>query len=254
MSSAYHPQTDGQSEVLNKTLEMYLRCFVFDHPSQWVRFLPWAELWYNTSYHESIGTTPFEAVYGRPPPVIVTDATVQDTPPDVLSLLQQRDEVLQQVKLHLQQAKARMKRHADKKRTELQFAEGDWVYVKLKPYRQMSVSLRKNQKLSLRYFGPFPILAKIGKVAYKLKLPENARIHPVFHVSFLKRCEGSPSEFYLPTFDLEDKVNVDGVGNVTGPGGDVVGSPMETGPGYEAQVETLRRGTRVRNKPKKLCE
>lgn len=101
MSLAYHPQTDGQSEVLNRCLEMYLRCFVFDCPSTWVSFLPWAEYWYNTSYQESIGMTPFNTVYGREPPVLVTDFTIQDTPPDVHSLLQERDTVLLKLKNNL---------------------------------------------------------------------------------------------------------------------------------------------------------
>nr|KYP54514.1 Retrotransposable element Tf2 [Cajanus cajan] len=68
MSSSYHLQTDGQSEALNKTLEMYLRCFVFDHPKTWVPMLPWAQFWYNSSWHHSVGMPPFQALYGREPP------------------------------------------------------------------------------------------------------------------------------------------------------------------------------------------
>ena len=64
MSSAYHPQSDGQSEILNKCLELYLRCFTFDAPKEWSGMLTWAEYWYNTSYHSSTGMTPFRAVYG----------------------------------------------------------------------------------------------------------------------------------------------------------------------------------------------
>ena len=71
MSSAYHPQSDGQTEVLKKTLEMYLRCFMFDHPKAWFEMLPWAQFWYNTSFHHNIGMSPFKAVYGRDPPSVI---------------------------------------------------------------------------------------------------------------------------------------------------------------------------------------
>lgn len=65
MSTAYHPHSDSQSEYLNKCLEMYLRCFTYDSPKDWARLLPWAEYWYNTSYHHSCGMTPFKIVYVR---------------------------------------------------------------------------------------------------------------------------------------------------------------------------------------------
>lgn len=71
MSSVYHPQSDGQTEVLNKTLEMYLRCFVFYYPKAWVDMLPWAQFWYNTSFHHSIGMPPFKAIFGRDPPLVI---------------------------------------------------------------------------------------------------------------------------------------------------------------------------------------
>ena len=91
-----------------------------------------------------------------------------------------------------------MKFQADKKRREVQLEVGELVLVKLQPYRQHSVVLRKNKKLSLRYFGPFEIIEKIGEVAFKLLLPDSAKIHPVFHISLLKKFLGDSKQQYFP--------------------------------------------------------
>nr|KYP41303.1 Transposon Ty3-G Gag-Pol polyprotein [Cajanus cajan] len=91
-----------------------------------------------------------------------------------------------------------MKCQVDKRRRDLHFAMGDLVLVKLQPYRQHLVALRKNQKLNMRYFGPFEVVEKIGEVAYKLQLPDTTRIHLVFHISLLKKFVGSPSQQYIP--------------------------------------------------------
>jgi len=91
------------------------------------------------------------------------------------------------LKYQLHRAQQRMKHHADKKRCEKEFQVDDLLYLKLQPYIQTSVAQRGDQKLSFRFFGPFKILARIGAVAYKLDLHEDAKIHPVVHVSQLKR-------------------------------------------------------------------
>ena len=84
-----------------------------------------------------------------------------------------------------------MKQIADGRRSDREFTVGDMVYVKLHPYKQHSLKSSSCQKLAPRYFGPFPVIERIGKVAYKLQLPDHARIHPTFHVSLLKKKIGS---------------------------------------------------------------
>ena len=90
------------------------------------------------------------------------------------------------LKVHLAVAQARLKTQANRHRQERSFVVGDWVFLRLQPYRQQSLASKGRWKLSPRYFGPFQVLQKIGSVSYKLDLPSKSRIHPVFHVSCLK--------------------------------------------------------------------
>ncbi|KAF5775135.1 putative nucleotidyltransferase, Ribonuclease H [Helianthus annuus] len=197
-STAYHPQSDGQTEALNKCLEMYLRAYVTDYPTHWMTYLPWAEFWYNTAYQTSAQMTPFEVVYGRKPPTInryIRDSTTNAT---LEAQLLDRDTVLSLLRANLAKAQTRMKLQADKHRRELSFDIGDWVYVKLQPYRQGSLRLQRHRKLGRRYFGPYQVIQKIGSVAYRLDLPPTAQIHSVFHVSVLRKCVGQPTQQVTP--------------------------------------------------------
>lgn len=101
--------------------------------------------------------------------------------------------MLLMLKFHLLRAQHRMKQHADLHRSERSFEIGDWVYVKLQPYRQKTVVRRSKEKISPKYFGPYCISEKIEEVAYKLRFPDETRIHSVFHVSQLKKAVGDVS-------------------------------------------------------------
>jgi len=154
MSTAYHPQSDGQTEVVNRCLETYLRCFIADQPKVWVRWLSWAEYWFNTNFHEASQATPFEIVYGRKPPTLIRRGIAEVRVEAVQREITERDEALKQLQTHLARAQERMKLLADNKRTERNFDVGDCVFLKLRPHRQHLVVSRINPKLAARYYGP----------------------------------------------------------------------------------------------------
>ncbi|XP_075095534.1 uncharacterized protein LOC142173782 [Nicotiana tabacum] len=163
-SSAYHPQSDGHTEVLNRSLETYVRCYNNEDAANWYSCLPMAEYWYNTSFHSAIHITPYEALYGRPPPLHLPYLPGESASAEVDNTLLNRELKLQLLKHHTRRAQHRMKQQADSHRSDRQFDVGDWVYMKIQLYKQ---------------------------------------IHPILHVSLIKRCYEVPSQiFYPPVIDL----------------------------------------------------
>jgi hypothetical protein len=193
-TTAYHPQTDGQSERVNQCLEMFLRCMVQENCKDWKRWLPLAEFWYNSTFHTSLGCSPFKALYGHDPNLGALPAVDDQSP--VAGVLTDRAAQLEMLKQNLAAAQNRMKSYADGKRTERVFQVGDKVLLKLQPYAQATVVNRPYPKLAYKYFGPYKVLERIGQVAYKLELPPASKVHDVFHVSQIKEFRAD----YTPVF------------------------------------------------------
>ena len=141
---------------------------------------------YNNSYHSSIGMAPYEAVYGRQcsTPLCWSEFGVRRLiGPEKIDLIRER----------LNTAQRRQKSYADRHRKDLEIQVGDWVFLRLSPWKGV-VRFGKRGKLSPRFIGPYQIVERVGPIAYRLDLPSDlAKVHDVFHVSMLRKYIADPS-------------------------------------------------------------
>ncbi len=186
LSSAYHPETDGQTERVNQVIEDMLRSYCSQQPRLWLKFLPLVEFAYNSSFHQSLGTSPFKALYGQDCLVPIRFADPNLPVPAAKNTLEEMDRQLQVIRGALKRASDRQKSYTDLHRSSREFKVGDKVFLRVKPKRS-SLKLGKYKKLAFRYCGPYEIVKGIGEQSYKLALPPHLHIHDVFHVSLLKQ-------------------------------------------------------------------
>jgi hypothetical protein len=171
-STAYHPQTDGQSERTIQTLEDMLRACVLDFGGSWEDHLALAEFAYNNSYHSSIQMAPHEALYGRRCRTPLCWDNVVDSGSVSTDIIEEANQKVRVIRQHLRTAQSRQKSYADRRRRDLEFQVGDLVYLKVSPLKGIQrFGLRG--KLSRRYIGPFEVIERIGTAAYRLGLPES---------------------------------------------------------------------------------
>ena len=185
LSTAFHPPTDGQTERINRVIEAFLRSYINYMQDDWEEWLDLAEFAINNSVHEAHGMTPFFIENGYDPELEV----VPERPGEPVTETRAREyadfmtELQAVLRENLIQSQERNKKYFDRRRKEMTFELGDQVYLRTKNIR----TRRPCKKLDQRKLGPYPVIEVINRNAYKLQLPPEIRIHPVFHVELLEK-------------------------------------------------------------------
>ncbi|KAI0503771.1 hypothetical protein KFK09_014714 [Dendrobium nobile] len=193
-STAFHPQTDGQSERTIQTLEDLMRLCVLDFGGNWETHIPLIEFAYNNSYQASIGMAPYEALYGRK---CRTPLCWVETGERKIIGTEMVDEATSKIRLIRDRLKAvqdRQRKYYDAKHRPVEFEVGEFVFLKVSPMKGVQ-RFGKTGKLSPRFIGPYEIIEKIGNMAYRLDLPAHMQgIHNVFHISVLQKYVSDDSK------------------------------------------------------------
>ncbi|KAK8952355.1 hypothetical protein KSP39_PZI003361 [Platanthera zijinensis] len=193
-STAFHPQTDGQTERTNRTMEDMLRMCALDFGKNWEEHLVMVEFAYNNSHQASIGMAPFEALYGRKCRTPLAWAETGETKLLGKKEVEDATSTIRSIRERLLIAQDRQAKYYNAKHRNVEFAVGDWVYLKIKPFKGVS-RIRRLKKLSPRYLGPFEVVERVGEAAYRLALSsELSGLHDVFHISVLRKAVKDPAQ------------------------------------------------------------
>ncbi|KAJ1572240.1 hypothetical protein NDA11_000860 [Ustilago hordei] len=188
LSTAYHPQTDGQTERVNQVVEQYLRMYCNYEQNDWADLLDTAAFVYNNTVHNSIGVSPFFACYGWNPkahPDIPQRLGVND--PGRFEYLMDGKERCKYLQEQIREAQRRTVDQYNRKHKDIEFKVGDMVYINRRNWK----TRRPTPKLDTRFAGPYPVQERVGRRAYRITLPANLRVHDVFHVSMLEPAKTS---------------------------------------------------------------
>ena len=173
-----------------------------DFGGSWEKYLPLVEFAYNNSYHSTIGMAPYEALYGRKYRSPSCWMEVGDRELEGPELIRETSEKVPIIQERMRMAFSRQKSYDDPRRRDAQFGVGDHVFHKISPMKGV-MRFGKKGKLTPRYIGPFEILDRAGNVSYRLALPPNfGYVHPVFHISMLRKYVPHPSHI-LQTQEIE---------------------------------------------------
>jgi len=183
LSTAFHPQTDGQMERANATLEQYLRAYCNCQQDDWKRLLPIAEFCYNNTQTGTTRITPFFANYGYHPRFLPDLGTRNDEPPEVSEYVEVLRRLHEELRAEIKEAQISQAEQANKARhPDPVLNPGNKIWLRRKHIR----TTRPSNKLDHKQIGLYTILEKVGSRAYKLHLLATVKIHPVFHISLLE--------------------------------------------------------------------
>jgi hypothetical protein len=211
MSTAYHPETDGQSEVSIRTLENFLRPYVEQHPEEWSTYLPLAEFAVRNAINVSTGYSPFYLMYGQhvEAPVGLLKKKSVDTQVESVDVMVRRmQQILSSAVQQYEQAQKKMVTTANKQRRDVQFQVGDEVVVRT-AFLPTTAFAHIPSKIRRRFLGPFKVVKVVSPVAYTIATPSHWRIHPTFHVEKLKKYERS-EEFQRAVLTPPDAIEIEG--------------------------------------------